>query len=218
MHPNRTVRAALGWLPVALFAALLALILPAAAQQHHAARARHAAAPLPHGLYATFITGKGTIVVQLFPGDAPKTVQNFVDLAKGQKPFRDPLTGMVSTRPFYDGQLFYRIIPGQIIQTGDPSNSGAGNVGFTIPAESNHLKFDRAGRLSMAQADGDPSSRSTQIFITLMPDPQLDRQHFIIFGQVVQGLSVARAISAGPHRGEHPLRAVTLQKVVIEQK
>lgn len=218
MHPNRTARPALGWLPAVLFAALLALTLPAAAQHHPAAHARHAVAPLPHGLYATFVTGKGAIVVQLFPNDAPKTVDNFVRLAEGKKPFRDPLTGMVSTRNFYDGQLFYRIIPGQIIQTGDPSNSGAGDVGFTIPAESNALKFDRAGRLSMAQGDGDPSSRSTQIFFTLMPDPQLDRQHFIVFGQIVRGLAVARAISEGPHRGEHPLRAVTLKKVVIEQK
>ncbi len=214
MHPNRTFRSAMGW----LLAALLTLAFPAAAQHHRATRLTHAATPLPHGLYATFTTGKGKIVVQLFPNDAPKTVKNFVDLAEGKKPFRDPLTGMVSTRNFYDGQLFYRVIPGQIIQTGDPSNSGAGNVGFTIPAESNHLKFDRAGRLSMAQADGDAASRSTQIFLTLMPDPQLDRQHFIIFGQVVEGLNVARAISEGPHRGEHPLRAVTLQKVVIEQK
>lgn len=214
MHPNRTFRPAVGW----LLAILLVLALPAAAQHHRATHTTHAATPLPHGLYATFITGKGKIVVQLFPNDAPKTVKNFVDLAQGKKPFRDPLTGMVSTRNFYDGQLFYRVIPGQIIQTGDPSNSGAGNVGFTIPAESNHLKFDRAGRLSMAQADGDSASRSTQIFLTLMPDPQLDRQHFIIFGQVVGGLNVARAISEGPHRGEHPLRAVTLQKVVIEQK
>jgi len=198
--------------------AAVVVALPAAAQ-HHASRASHAAAaPLPPGLYATFVTGKGNIVVQLFPNDAPKTVENFVNLAEGKRPFRDPLTGMVSSRPFYDGQLFYRIIPGQIIQTGDPSSSGAGDVGFTIPAESNHLKFDHAGRLSMAQADGDPASRSTQIFITLMPDPQLDRQHFIVFGQVVQGLNIARAISEGPHRGEHPLRAVTIKTITITKR
>lgn len=214
MRRTRGFVSIVGW----ILAVFTAGALPMAAQQHHAARKAHATAPLPHGLYATFITGKGTIVVQLFPNDAPRTVENFVHLAEGKKPFRDPLTGMVSTSPFYDGQLFYRIIPGQIIQTGDPSNSGAGNVGFTIPAESNHLKFDRAGRLSMAQADGDPASRSTQIFITLMPDPQLDRQHFIVFGQVVQGLNVARAISQAPHRGEHPLHAVTLKKVMISQR
>ncbi len=171
------------------------------------------------GLYATLTTSRGTIIAQLFPKDAPKTVQNFVGLVRGTRPFRDIATGMIATRPFYDGLLFFRTISGFIIQTGDPSNRGTADVGFVLDNESNNLRFDRAGRLSMAQVSGDPKSRAVQFFITLRPAPELDRQHFIVFGQVVQGLEVARAIASGPHKkdGETPLRPAVLKKVVIEE-
>jgi cyclophilin family peptidyl-prolyl cis-trans isomerase len=171
------------------------------------------------GLYATFDTARGKIAVQLFPKDAPKTVDSFVRLARGEKPFKDNITGMIATRPFYDGLLFFRVVPGFIIQTGDPANTGTGDVGFTIETESNSLKFDRAGRLSMAQVPGEQNSRASQIFITLRPAPELDRQHFIVFGQVIQGMAVARAIGAGATRADHetPLRPVSLRTVSIEE-
>lgn len=177
-------------------------------------------APALHGLLATLHTAKGEIVVQLFPDKAPKTVENFVGLAKGTKPFKDPTTNSLATRPLYDGLLFFRTIPRYIIQTGDPANTGTGDIGFTIENESNDLKFDRPGRLSMAQVSGEPRSRASQVFITLGPAPDLDKEHFIIFGQVVRGMPVARAIAAGPHKkdGETPLRPVLLKSVTIEQK
>jgi len=172
----------------------------------------------PPGLYATLTTSRGVIVVQLFPDQAPKTVRNFVGLASGTRPFRDVATGMIATRPFYDGLLFFRTIAGFIVQSGDPSNRGTADVGFVLDNEANSLRFDRAGRLSMAQVSGDPRSRASQFFITLRPAPELDRQHFIVFGQVIQGLDVARGIAAGPHKkdGETPLRPAVLKKVTIE--
>jgi peptidyl-prolyl cis-trans isomerase A (cyclophilin A) len=176
-----------------------------------------AAARRAPGLYATFNTARGKFIVQLFSKEAPKTVDNFVRLARGTKPFKDPLTGMLATRPLYDGILFFRVVPGFIIQTGDPANTGTGDVGFVIENESNGLKFDRPGRLSLAQVPGEEKSRSSQIFITLRAAPNLDRDHFLVFGQVVQGMAVVRAIGAGPVKGDTPIHPVALHGVTIEE-
>jgi peptidyl-prolyl cis-trans isomerase A (cyclophilin A) len=207
-----------------LAAVMLVALLPAARTGAAQARpgagkaAAHVPAkPLGPGLYATFDTAKGKFVVQLFPDKAPKTVSNFVSLAKGEKPHLDPIMHMMSVSPLYDGLFFFRTIPGFIIQTGDPANTGTGDVGFTIPNEKNDLRFDRPGRLSMAQSEGDPNSRASQIFITCSAAPSLNRE-FLVFGQVVQGLAVVRAISEGPHRGDdRPARPVMLNHVTIQQ-
>ncbi len=185
---------------------------------HRAAKAKPAASPaaapalagvvsaaaaglpagLAPGLYANFQTSAGNIVARLFPRRAPKTVAGFVALATGNRPWQDPATGALNWQPLYDGLEFFRVVPGFIIQSGDPAETGSGSIGFNLPVETNRLRFNRAGRLSLAQVEGEPGSRASQFFITLRPAPPLDRQHFIIFGQVARGLAVARKISELP--------------------
>lgn len=169
---------------------------------------------LPPGLYANFQTTAGAFVARLFPRRAPRTVADFVALATGHRPWNDPATGMMSWHPLYDGLEFFRVVPGFIIQAGDPANTGNGSIGFDFPVESNALRFNRAGRLSLAQAAGEPASRSSQFFVTLRPAPELDRQHFIIFGQVVRGMAVVRAIASLPR---HPGTSRPRQPAVINQ-
>ena len=86
-------------------------------------------------LYATFDTSHGTIVAKLFSKDAPKTVTSFVGLATGELPFQDPKTGEKAQRPYYDGIIFHRVIPGFMIQGGDPTGTGRGGPGFNVDDE-----------------------------------------------------------------------------------
>lgn len=203
-----------------LLAGVFALALSA---QHPApaAPAHPAAAQKGPGLYATFDTADGTFVVQLYPDKAPKTVANFVALATGKRAYKDPVTGTLATSHFYDGLLFFRTIPDYLIQTGDPLNTGQGTTGITIPDEKNDLRFDQPGRMSMAQAEGESGSRASQIFFTLKAVPELDKAGFLVFGQIVDGLDVAKAISEGPHHGpandipDHPVKII---RVTIQQK
>lgn len=199
----------------------LALALPLAAQPKPPARPapRPAAARLGPGEYATFVTNKGAFVAQLYPQDAPKAVANFVALAEGKQPYKDASTGGLSMAPFYNGLLFFRSVPGQLLQTGDQLNDGTGNTGYTLPFEKNALKFNLAGRMALAQVPGDATSRGAQIFFTLAPMPSLDPQGFLIIGQIVRGLRVARALAAGPRqpgRADVPKYPNTLERVTIQ--
>ncbi len=211
-------------LPRPLAAAMLALAcaLTLAAQHKPAAKtAAHAAAPakLGPGTYADFHTNKGMFVVQLFPSAAPKAVANFVNLAEGKQPYKDPSTGGLSMAPLYNGLLFFRTIPGYMIQTGDPLNNGEGSLGYTLPYEKNNLRFNQAGRMALAQVGNDPSSRGSQIFFTLKPVPALDQQGYLIIGQIVRGLDVAQALSEGPRKGganDLPAYPNILQSVSIQ--
>jgi len=178
-------------------------------------------AKLGPGEYATFNTNKGTFVAQLYTKEAPKSVANFVALAEGKRPYKDPLTGTLSMAKLYNGLLFFRSIPDYLIQTGDPLNNGTGRLGYTIPYEKNSLSFDQPGRMALAQAPGDMSSRGSQVFFVLKAVPQMDKQGFLIIGQIVQGLDVAVALSQGPRKNgandipQYPnvLRSVTIQDV-----
>src|SRR5882672_7483355 len=87
------------------------------------------------GKYAVFDTSEGKIVCRLFEKEAPKTIENFVGLAQGTKEFTDPVAHSQVKRPFYDGTKFHRIIPGFMMQGGDPLGSGAGGPGYTIDDE-----------------------------------------------------------------------------------
>src|SRR5689334_7831454 len=84
------------------------------------------------GVYATFQTNQGTIVCQLFEKEAPVTVKNFVDLAEGNKEFKDPKTGEKKKARYYDGTIFHRVIPNFMIQGGDPTGTGSGDPGYTF--------------------------------------------------------------------------------------
>ncbi len=148
---------------------------------------------------ATFDTSMGTFRVELFSDLAPKTAQNFIDLAK---------------KGFYDGVIFHRVIDKFMIQGGDPTGTGRGGPGYTIPDEFGPgLKHDKPGMLSMANAG--PDTGGSQFFITLAPTPWLDGKH-AIFGHVVEGMDVVEAIGktkTGP--GDKPVVDVVMKTVTI---
>lgn len=143
-----------------------------------------------------FETDKGEIVADLFEDDAPETVANFVGLATGTKEFTDPKTGKKVKRPYYDGLTFHRVIDNFVIQGGCPLGNGTGGPGYTIKDELTGKKqVHKAGSLSMAKTAA-PNSGGSQFFICHAPQPHLDRKH-TVFGEVVTGMDVVRAISAG---------------------
>ncbi len=167
-------------------------------------------------LYATLKTTMGEIVVQLYDEKAPKTVANFVDLATGAKEWTDPKTGSKVKRPLYNGTIFHRVIPGFMIQGGDPLGNGTGGPGYRFEDEFNpELKHSKPGILSMANAG--PNTNGSQFFITEKATPWLDGRH-TVFGEVVKGQNVVDAI-ANVARDLHdrPVKEVVLQEIVISR-
>ncbi len=121
----------------------------------------------------------GEIKIEFFPQDAPKTVENFVTLAK---------------KGFYDGLAFHRVVPDFVVQGGDPKGNGTGGPGYTIKAEFNQRKHVR-GTLAMARSQ-DPDSAGSQFYITYGAQPHLDNS-YTIFGQVVSGMEHVDRIKQG---------------------
>ncbi len=150
------------------------------------------AKPAP-GPYAVFETSKGRMVARLFPDRAPKTVAHFTALANGTEPWRDR-DGKTAVGPLYDRTVFHRVIPGFMIQGGDPAGTGEGDPGVPVPDEFG-AKFDRPGLLGMASWG--PGTSQSQFFITLAPAHDLDGR-YTLFGELVEGLDVAEAIAAVP--------------------
>jgi peptidyl-prolyl cis-trans isomerase A (cyclophilin A) len=169
---------------------------------------------LKPGTYAVFETSEGKITCQLFPEQAPVTVENFVGLAQGAKEFTDPATRQQVKRPFYDGLIFHRVIPNFMIQGGCPLGSGTGGPGYQFKDEFDKtLGFDRPGRLAMANAG--PGTNGSQFFITVAPTDWLNNKH-TIFGQVVEGQDVADKISKVPKdRRDKPATPVVINTVKI---
>lgn len=169
------------------------------------------------GVFATFVTSEGTFVVRLFDQEAPKTVENFVGLAEGAKPWRDPRTNQQVTRPYYDGLIFHRVIDGFMIQGGDPLGQGIGGPGYTFEDEFHpRLRHDKPGILSMANRG--PNTNGGQFFITLGPTPHLDDRHSV-FGEVVSGMDVVRKIGSTPtNERDRPLTDVVVRNVTIERR
>lgn len=145
------------------------------------------------GLYATLNTSMGAITARLFEKEAPVTVKNFVALARGAKSWKDPKTGQMVRRPLYPGTIFHRVIPGFMIQGGDPMGTGMGGTGTNFADEFHpSLKFDVPGRLAMANSG--PNTNSSQFFITEVPTSHLNGLH-TIFGQVLEGQDVVTKIA-----------------------
>ena len=167
-------------------------------------------------LYATLKTSMGDIVIHLFEDKAPKTVANFVDLASGTKEWTDPKTGGKVKRKLYDGTIFHRVIPGFMIQGGDPLGNGTGGPGYRFEDEfSPDLKHSKPGILSMANAG--PNTNGSQFFIVQKPTPWLDGKHSV-FGEVVKGQNVVDAIVKVPRDfRDRPLKDVVLKEVIISR-
>jgi peptidyl-prolyl cis-trans isomerase A (cyclophilin A) len=168
-------------------------------------------------VYATLKTSMGDIVIQLFEEKAPKTVANFVGLAAGTKEWTDPKTGAKVKRPLYNGTIFHRVIPGFMIQAGDPLGNGTGGPGYRFEDEiSPDLKHSKPGILSMANAG--PNTNGSQFFITQKATPWLDGKH-AVFGEVVKGHNVVDAIASTPRDSrDRPLKEVVLQEVIISRE
>ena len=168
----------------------------------------------PNGLYATLETSLGNVTFELFEKDAPVTVKNFTDLALGRQAYNDPRNGLPSKLPFFNGLTFHRVIPGFMIQGGDPLGTGTGGT-KTIPDEFKpELNFDRPGRVGMANAG--PNTGSCQFFLTESEQPHLNQLH-TVFGQVVEGQDIVGKIAGVPAQNDKPLEDVTIVKVKFER-
>src|SRR6201996_8646138 len=147
---------------------------------------------------ATMQTNHGTIALELFDEDAPKTVENFTKLARDG---------------FYDGVIFHRVIPDFMIQGGDPTGTGTGGPGYQFEDEFNDHKVER-GALAMANAG--PNTNGSQFFIvTTGAAPWLDGKH-TVFGTVVEGMDVVDAIEATPtDASDRPLEPQAIATVEL---
>ncbi len=157
---------------------------------------------------AVIETKYGNITLKFFPDAAPGHVQNFIDLAK---------------KGFYDGTTFHRVIPGFMIQGGDPNSKnpdkrshGTGGPGYTIKAEFNNRPHKR-GTLSMARAQN-PDSAGSQFFICVKDSSFLDRQ-YTVFGEVESGMDVVDKIVSQPRdRNDNPNERIEMKVKIVEGK
>lgn len=156
---------------------------------------------------AVIETKFGSMEMKFFPDAAPNHVKNFIDLAK---------------KGFYDGTTFHRVIPGFMIQAGDPNSighdktkHGMGGPGYTVKAEFNN-KAHKRGILSMARA-AHPDSAGSQFFICVADSPFLDKQ-YTVFGEVVSGMDVAdKIVSQQRDARDNPIERIEMKIKIIEK-
>ena len=150
---------------------------------------------------AVIRTNLGSMTLELFASDAPKTVNNLVFLAQ---------------EGFYDGLIFHRVIPGFMIQGGDPTGMGTSGPGYKFEDEIvSSLVFDSPGILAMANSG--PNTNGSQFFITVVPTPHLNGAH-TIFGKIIEGQNVANAIAMTPAAtGNRPITNVIIQGIDISK-
>ena len=169
-------------------------------------------------LYAHLDTSEGKVVVKLFAKDAPKTVENFVGLASGEKTWTHPGTQeKKSGTPLYDGTLFHRCIGDFMIQGGDPLGRGTGGPGYQFEDEfQSGRRFDRPGLLAMANSGR--NTNGSQFFITVVPTPWLNDKH-TIFGEVVSGMEVVKRVANEVPKGagDRPRKDVTIRTLTISE-
>ncbi len=223
LTPSSGARAAL--------AALLALSVVAGCKRSSEKKAEAAVQAAEAGaLYAVFETSRGVIGAKLLPGEAPRTVASFVELATGKKPFKDPLTKETRTASFYDGLLFHVAEPGRWIQSGDPAsrdaplgadNAAGYNFGWTDPGfkvedelqQPGTRLFDRPCMVGMTNHG--PNTTNSQFFITEAPAPQLDPQacdrspsRICGFVRIAEGLCGCEHVAAIARAGRSQTRLV----------
>jgi cyclophilin family peptidyl-prolyl cis-trans isomerase len=160
----------------------------------------------PNGRYTAVIeTTRGTVRAQLYPGDAPKTVNNFVFLARNG---------------FYDGVPFHRVIRGFMIQTGDPTGTGSGGPGYRFEDEPVQREY-LPGTLAMANAG--PNTNGSQFFICHADLTGRLPKNYTLFGQVTEGLDVVDQLASVPVRSNRggeassPTEPIQIDRVTIEE-
>jgi peptidyl-prolyl cis-trans isomerase A (cyclophilin A) len=186
------------------------------------------AAPKAKDTYAVFVTSRGKIAARLLPGDAPVGVRNFVELATGKKEWTDPRTQKPTRAPLYDGTLFHRVIPGFMIQGGDPMTRGqptepdmrygVSGPGYRFADEIKAGATPFADPCQLAYANSGPNTNGSQFFITEVPTAHLNPRAcpggsgvcgYVRFGTGVCGCERVREIAAaGPAK-------VRLEKVLV---
>jgi cyclophilin family peptidyl-prolyl cis-trans isomerase len=169
---------------------------------------------LEDGIYAEFVTNKGTMLAKLFYEKTPTTVANFVSLAEGTNTKVDTA---FSKKRFYDGLTFHRVMDKFMIQGGDPTGTGAGSPGYKFGDEFDpELTHSKPGILSMANSG--PRTNGSQFFITEVPTPHLNNKH-TIFGELVEGLNIQDTISnVKVANGSKPEVDVVINKLNIIRK
>jgi peptidyl-prolyl cis-trans isomerase A (cyclophilin A) len=189
---------------------------PPAAELPDAPGAQVKVSPQPTGPTAVLDTSMGRITCKLFDKQAPETVANFIGLADGTRNWTDPATNKkMRGKSLYNGTTFHRVIPGFMIQGGDPLGTGIGDPGYLFKDEVDpSLNFDIPGRLAMANSG--PSTNGSQFFITEVPTEHLNQLH-TIFGQCDDAsMPVVKAIADVQRDGQDkPLTPVVLKKVTI---
>lgn len=166
---------------------------------------------LEDGLYAEFVTNKGSFIAELYYEATPMTVGSFVSLAEGES---DMAEDDFQDKKFYDGLKFHRVIEDFMIQGGDPTGTGSGGPGYEFPNEIvDTLRHDSKGILSMANSG--PDTNGSQFFITLQETPWLDGMH-TVFGKVISGMDVVDSIGATETgEGDRPVEDVVMEEVNI---
>lgn len=169
---------------------------------------------LEDGIYAEFVTSKGTFIIKLHHEQTPMTVANFVDLAEGKNNMVDE---KYKGKPFFDGLVFHRVIKDFMIQGGDPLGNGTGGPGYRFPDEIvPELRHDKKGILSMANSG--PATNGSQFFITARATPHLDGGH-AVFGEVVKGIEIVDEINSVPTgQADRPVEPVVIEKINIIRK
>jgi peptidyl-prolyl cis-trans isomerase A (cyclophilin A) len=169
-------------------------------------------------LYAKFDTTEGAITVRLFTKDAPKTVENFVGLATGEKAWTHPATGeAMKNKPLYDGTIFHRCIKDFMVQGGDPLGRGTGGPGFKFEDEfQSRRRFDKPGLLAMANAG--PNTNGSQFFIVTIPAAEwLDGKH-TVFGQITSGMDTVDKIEGTKTDSrDRPVEPVLIESISISE-
>jgi peptidyl-prolyl cis-trans isomerase B (cyclophilin B) len=146
-------------------------------------------------------TSMGNITIELWPDVAPNHVKSFVYLIN---------------KGFYDSLMFHRVVPGFVIQGGDPEGTGMGGPGYQVPAEFSTTLKHEEGTLSMARSQ-DPNSAGSQFFLCVANTPFLDGK-YTIFGKIVEGLDVIHKIEKTPAQRERPVTPVYMTKVSMMPK
>jgi peptidyl-prolyl cis-trans isomerase A (cyclophilin A) len=171
-----------------------------------------------HTHIATLHTNHGDIKVNLFGLDAPVTVANFVGLSDGTKEWTHPRTGAKNTdTPLYNGVIFHRIIPGFMIQGGDPAGTGMGGPGYNFNDEISEQNFNDPYKLAMANAG--PGTNGSQFFITVADTGWLYGKH-TVFGEVADEDSkkvVDKIVAVKTGAQDRPLEDVVINSISIEK-